>query len=211
MIRCHRIIDLLVPIRPTLFKRIVLVTWAIGNGGTMSREYPDWISPGRAAEGKRIFSGTIPIARMKRLAGLLVDAQGEASFEAAFRTDIDKRVIIDLRVEAALPLICQASLEVYDEQVQRHSVLAVVDDGNEQSELPEDYEPVQTENGRLAVASLVEDELLLGLPQIPRKPGLDKIEYSTGGEAPESEAPREGTKKNPFAALQEMLKQDKQN
>ena len=177
----------------------------------MSREYPDWISPGRAAEGKRIYSGTIPIVRMKRLAELLVDAQGEASFEAAFTTDIDNRVIIELKVEAALPLVCQASLEVYDEQVQRHSVLVVIDDGAEQSEIPENYEPVQTENGRLAIASLVEDELLLGLPHIPRKPGLEKIEYSTGGEARKSDAPREGVKKNPFAALQDMLKRDEQN
>jgi len=174
----------------------------------MSREYPDWISPGRAAEGKRIFSGTIPILRMKRLAGLLVDTQGEASFVAAFKTDLDKRVIIELQVEAALSLVCQASLKVYDEQVKRNSVLAVIENGSEQAELPEDYEPVETENGRLAIASLVEDELLLGLPQIPRKPGLDKIEYSTGGATFKSEQAQEEVKKNPFAALQDMLKRD---
>ncbi len=148
----------------------------------MSREYPDWISPNRAAEGKRVFSGTIPLTRMKRLAALLVDAQGEASFTAAFRTDLEQRIIIDLQVEAALPLVCQASLEVYDEQVNRSSELAVIDDDSEQFELPENYEPVVTENGRLAIASLVEDELLLGLPQIPRKPGLQEVEYSTGGQ-----------------------------
>ncbi len=177
----------------------------------MSREYPDWISPGRAAEGKRIFSGSIPIVRMKRLAALLVDAQGEASFTAAFRTDLDKRVIIDLQVEAALPLVCQASLEVYDEQVKRRSELVVIDDDSEQADLPDSLEPVLTENGRLAMASLVEDELILGLPQIPRKPGFEKVEYSTGGPLPASESPQPGGKKNPFAALQDMLKQDKQN
>jgi len=175
----------------------------------MSREYPDWISPNRAAEGKRIFSGTIPLTRMKRLAELLVDAKGEASFTAAFRTDLDKRVVIDLQVEAALPLICQASLEVYAEQVKRRSELAVIDDESEQSELPENYEPVQTENGRLAIASLVEDELLLGLPHIPRKPGLQVVDYSTAGETFKSETLPEGSRKNPFSALQEMLKQDK--
>jgi uncharacterized protein len=93
----------------------------------MSREYPDWISPNRAAEGKRTFGGTIPLARMKRLAPLLVNAKGEASFTAAFRVDLDQRIIIDLQVEAALPLICQASLEVYDEQVRRRSELAVIE------------------------------------------------------------------------------------
>ena len=175
----------------------------------MSREYPDWISPNRAAEGKRIFSGTIPLKRMKRLAALLVDAQGEASFTAAFRTDLEQRIVIDLRVEADLPLICQASLEVYDEQVNRSSELVVIDDDSEQFELPDSYEPVVTENGRLAIASLVEDELLLGLPQIPRKPGLQVVEYSAGGQTLKTEALPEGSKKHPFSALQGMLKQEK--
>ena len=177
----------------------------------MSREYPDWISPGRAAEGKRIFSGTIPFSRMKRLAAELVDSKGEASFTASFSLDLEKRVIIDLQVEAALPLICQASLEVYDEMVNRRSELAVIDDDYEQDDLPEHYEPVQTENGRLAIADLVEDELLLGLPQVPRKPDLDLVEYSSGGPVTEIQDLEAGNKKNPFAALQDMLKQDKQN
>jgi len=177
----------------------------------MSREYPDWISPERAAEGKRVFGGTVPLTRMKRLAPLLVSADGEATFVAAFRRDIDKRVIVDLQVEAALPLICQASLEVYDELVKRRSELVVIEHDHEQKDLPESYEPVKSEHGRLAVASLVEEELLLGLPQIPRKPGMEKVEYSTGGEVPVNSPPEQKGKKNPFAALQGMLERDEQN
>lgn len=174
----------------------------------MSREFPDWISPARAAEGKRIFSGTIALSRMKRLAKLLVEANGEASFVAAFKTDMDKRVIIDLQVEAELPLICQASLEVYKEKVSRRSELAVIDHEHQQEDVPDSYEPVLAENGRLAIASVVEDELLLGLPQIPRKPGLEKIEFSTGTQLRKSVEPQKEVKKNPFAALQGMLKRD---
>ena len=178
----------------------------------MSREYPDWISPGRAAEGKRIFSGTIALSRMKRLAALLVEVTGkdwgEASFEASFKYDIDKRVVSEFWVEAALPLVCQASLDVYDELVRRQSTLAVIDNDHEQQELPDDYEPVIAEKGRLAIASLVEEELLLGLPQVPRKPGLEKIEYSTGGKVRRSAEPSRKVKKNPFSDLQGMLKRD---
>jgi uncharacterized protein len=177
----------------------------------MSREYPDWISPGRAAEGKRVFSGTIPLSRMKRLAPLLEDASGEAEFTAAFKMDLDQRVVINLRVKAALPLVCQASLEVYDEIVKRSSELAVIEHEGEQQDLPENYEPVATENGRLAMATLVEDELLLGLPQVPRKPGLERVEYSTGGQLPGDESPSSGSRKKPFAALGDMLKRNKQN
>jgi len=174
----------------------------------MSREYPDWISPERAAEGKRVYGGTIPLSRMKRLAALLVDASGEARFSAAFKTDLDHRVVIDLQVEAALPLVCQASLEVYDELVNRSSELAVIAHDSEQFDLPDNYEPVLTENGRLAIAAIVEDELLLALPTIPRKPGLQPVEFSTGGEKPAG-GTRKVSKENPFSALQDMLKRDK--
>ena len=141
----------------------------------------------------------------------LINAQGEASFSAAFRMDLEQRIVIDLKVEAALPLVCQASLEVYDEEVRRSSELAVIDEDGEQIELPENYEPVQTENGRLAFVSLVEDELLLALPQIPRKSGLKEVDYSTGGQTGKEETLSEGSRKNPFSALQDMLKQDKSN
>ena len=156
-----------------------------------------------------MFSGTVPLARMKRLAPLLADTQGEAAFVAAFKTDLEKRVIVELQVSAALPLVCQASLDVYDEQVERNAVLAVIEHQAEQEGLPDSYDPVQTENGRLAIASLVEDELLLGLPQIPRKPGLEPVEYSTGGEVQEDMNSPAGGRENPFAALQDMLKQGK--
>jgi uncharacterized protein len=174
----------------------------------MSREYPDWISPGRAAEGKRVYSGTIAISRLKRLSALLEDDQGEASFVAAFRSDIDKQVVVDLQVKASLPLICQASLEAYNEHVTRRSELGVIDHEHQAKDLPDIYDPVLTEKGRLAIASLVEDELILGLPQIPRNPGLSKVEYSTGGTPRKSAEPKKRAKKNPFDALQGMLKRD---
>lgn len=174
----------------------------------MSRDFPDWISPERAAEGKRVFSGTVPLSRMKRLLPLLAQAEGDASFVAAFRRDLDNRVIIDLQVEASLPLTCQASLEVYDEEVKRFSELAVIEDQSEQAGLPDSFDFVKTENGRLALATLVEDELLLGLPHIPRKPGLERVEYSTGGPVAESDDSQDKVKKNPFAVLQDLLERD---
>lgn len=182
----------------------------------MSREYPDWISPERAAEGNRVFGGTVPLSRMKRLAPLLVTVDGEATFVVAFRRDADKRVIVDIQVEAALPLICQASLEVYDERVKRRSELIVIEhdyeqDDRGQDKWPESYEPVKSDHGRLAIIGLVEEELLLGLPQVPRKPGLEKVEYSTGGEASASVTLQQKGKKNPFAALKQMLERDEQN
>lgn len=126
----------------------------------------------------------MPLKWMKRLSPLLAppkpDAEWEdARFGATFGYDRQGTVTVDIDVEAALPLVCQRSLETYLEKVSRHSVLAVVESIEEQDLVPEHYEPVLAEHGRLALLDLVEDELLLAVPQVPRNPELRAVRHST--------------------------------
>ncbi len=165
----------------------------------MSRDFPDWINPWAAAQGQRRFGGTVPITRMTRLAQLLVTDAGEAGFEARFSQDEDRRPVIELAVEAEVTLVCQASLEPFRTQLERRSTLAVVEAEGEVERLPPHYDPVQADHGRLALATLVEDELLLAMPQVPRKPGLDAVNYSAGPDI-EDETPT-GGRPNPFEGL----------
>ncbi|NND57384.1 MAG: hypothetical protein HKN57_09030, partial [Xanthomonadales bacterium] len=68
----------------------------------MSREFPDFIDPWKAADGRRTFSGTMPIKRMQRLLPLLAPAgnYGDASFEARLSYDRQGLLTIRLDVEA---------------------------------------------------------------------------------------------------------------
>lgn len=169
----------------------------------MSREFPDWINPWKAAEGNRIFSGTIPLARLERLGPLLAGTEGEARFQASFSLDRQKRAVVDIEVEADLPLICQVSLEEYRHAISRKSRLVVVESEREQELLPEEVEATSTEEGRLGFEALVEDELLLALPQIPRKPDLQELQFSTDEEPAAAEQKSDTYK--PFAGLEKML------
>jgi uncharacterized protein len=170
----------------------------------VSRDFPDWINPWNAAEGRRIFEGTLPLERFTRLAGLLAETRGLASFQASFELDGERRPVIDLEVSADLPLTCQASLETYLEPVSRKTLLGVVASADEIELLPSHYEPVLVEEGRLAMARLVEDELLLGLPQVPRKPNLASVAWSSLGETERAE-PGPDKLRRPFAALGALL------
>lgn len=146
----------------------------------MSRDFPDWINPWTAAQGKRRFAGTVPLGRMKRLVPSLEQVEGaEAAFEAWLALDEERRPVIDLSVSADLTLLCQASLEPYTEHIERRSTLGVVESDGEIELLPPHYDPVFAEKGRIALAILVEDELILGLPQVPRNPALDAVRFST--------------------------------
>lgn len=150
----------------------------------MSRDFPDWINPWTAAQGKRRFAGTVPLSRMKRLAPSLERDEGAVSaFEAWFDLDEERRPVIELAVAADLNLLCQASLEPYTERIERRSTLGVVESDGEIERLPPHYDPVFADHGRIALATLVEDELILGLPQVPRNPALEDVRFSTGSDA----------------------------
>ncbi len=184
----------------------------------MSRDFPDLLDPWRAADGRRVFQGTIPLKRMKRLLTLLESDTGEARFKVRFGYDRQKELLIHLSVDADLTLICQRSLKAYSEAVRRNSTLMVIRDLADQEWMPETYEPVLVEHGRLALVDLVEDELLLGVPQVPRNPALEEIvllkdgkELSTDdGVAPASEHQEERLQR-PFAGLADLLKEGAQD
>ena len=169
----------------------------------MSRDFPDWINPWAAAQGRRRFAGTVPLSRMKRLAELTESDAGEAAFEARFFLDEDRRPGIELEVSADLALMCQASLAPFVSTVQRRSRLGVIEQESEMALLPPDVDPVLTDNGRLALATLVEDELILALPPAPRNPAVEAVHYSTGAslEEPAKDEPIREGKPNPFSAL----------
>lgn len=184
----------------------------------MSREFPDWINPWSSAEGRREFRGSLALARLERLRPLLQlpraatggeRAEDTVRFELRCSLDQDRRPRLDLRVEAQLPLQCQASLEVYREPVDRRVSLGVIESEAEEELLPPHLEPVLATEGRLAIAALVEDELLLALPQVPRKPGLDPVSW--GREAAEDEAVEAGETRRPFAGLADLIKGERGN
>lgn len=174
----------------------------------MSREYPDWVDPWKAAEGRRTFSGSMPMSRMPRLMALLDPPAGEARFTARFGFDEQQNVVIRIVVDAELPLICQRSLRRYLERVHRESELGVLGSLAEEPLLPGNYEPVLVESGRLALQTLVEDELLLGVPQVPRDPEVGEVHVTAAApelaEAVETAAAEES--RRPFAGLAEEMK-----
>jgi uncharacterized protein len=184
----------------------------------MSREFPDIVDPWKAADGRRTFHGTMPLKRLKRLGPMLApggDGQDEqllawddARFTAGFSYDEQGLVTIRLEVEVELPLICQRSLEPYREKIARRSLLVVIEDVAEQELIPESYDPVLVEQRRMALQDIVEEELLLAIPQVPKNPEIAEIELSTDGEVRISSEPEKEQSHRPFAGLAGLMKAD---
>lgn len=145
---------------------------------------------------RREFEGRIPLAAMVRLRGSLVDAEGEVRYALAFDTDSLKVPYVELRIDAALPLECQRSLQRFLQPVQLVQRLGLIRDEADEAALPPEYEPLLVPaDGMLRPAELVEDELILALPVVPVSPDAETVERDF---APTVE---ETAQASPFAAL----------
>ena len=162
---------------------------------------PEVVDAWRMVAARRVFEGSLPLSSMPRLGGVLCDTEGEARFTIGFDQDALLVPYVELRIEAALPLTCQRSLQRFLEPVQVVQRLGLIRDEADEAALPPGYEALLVpEDGMLRPAELVEDELILAVPVVPVAPG---------GEALASEwpaPPEEEAKASPFAALADWKK-----
>ena len=172
----------------------------------MSSRLPEFIDPWRFAEIGKEVSGHAELSKLPRLAEILVDQKGEAEFELMFRRGEKQRIHINGYVRAALSLECQRCLEPVRIPVATEVEVVVVGGFEEAELLPDEYEPLMAGDKRIRLYEVVEDELLLALPQVPMHPeGECKAASQNIGWSPAEVDEDQGQKKpNPFAALADL-------
>ena len=144
-----------------------------------------------------------PVADFARMRDRLAEVAGTARVRAAFR-EIGRWPAAAMGVEADVVLTCQRCLRPMQQRLASKSQLVFTDEGS--AELPEGYEAVAGDPQALDLAALVEDELLLALPIIPRHAeGEGCALPSTAGKAAGAAA-EAGVMRRPFAGLKDLLK-----
>jgi uncharacterized protein len=154
---------------------------------------------------RRSFAGTLPVASLQRLCGMLASDAGEVAYELEFGRDDLDMAYLDVRAEAPLTVICQRSLEPFVLPVAVRGRLGLIRSEREESGLSPDSEPLLVEDdGKLVLADVIEDELLLALPLVPVNPDSELPEEVTS--QPADEEADGGQTDNPFAVLRELKK-----
>lgn len=162
---------------------------------------PETLDAWRQVTARRGFEARVPLASLERLAGLLVDPDGDVAFSLEFDRDALGVAYVGLDVTARLPLLCQRTLERFLLPVHLQHRMGLIRDEAEESALPPGYEPLLVDaSGELRPLDLVEDELILAIPVVPVMPGTEAVEREWGEGAAEPERP------NPFAALAALKK-----
>ena len=171
----------------------------------MSSRLPDFVDPWRMADLGRSFSGKVAIAELPRLAKAVLESQGEAELELAFDRDGQKRARLQGFVKATLALQCQRCLGPMRVPLESELSLVLVESMDEAERLPEHYDPLLLEEPRIRLLDIVEDELLLSMPQVPRhNPGEcgSGQRYESEPDLAEQEESTEND--SPFAVLAEL-------
>lgn len=164
----------------------------------MTGRLPERFDPREAAREGLAGTGAVPVAAMPRLAPLLVRAAGEAQVALAACRDPAGWCVIEGRVTARVEAPCQRCLEPMTLALDAPVALAVVESDAQAGQLPEAYEPLEVPPGAaVALATLVEDELLLALPAYVRHP--EGQCQAAGLRSPPGREPR-----RPFAALERL-------
>ncbi|HET6264445.1 MAG TPA: YceD family protein [Usitatibacter sp.] len=159
------------------------------------------IHPDRLSVEPHVLEGTFAPGDLERLSESLANGDGELRYRVTARLDTLRRKVVSCIIEGFVFLTCQSSLEVFRYGIAIDDRLVLVD---AESELPSIEEEGETEDYLVAdepldIRDLVEDAVLLALPMVPRKPGLEAAKEGAG------DAVR---KESPFAALA-SLKKDK--
>lgn len=169
----------------------------------MEKTIPEYIDPFRTAEQGLHIDGVVKLADMPRLSSHLASAEDTAAVHLHFGVDQQKVTFVKGQVKATLVLQCQRCMEPYNCEIISDFALGVAKSLDEANALPAQYEPALTLEGQLALRELIEDELILNLPIIPRhEPEVCKVVLPLG-----DSGDKENRAHNPFEVLA-SLKRD---
>ncbi|MGE5625813.1 MAG: YceD family protein [Bacillota bacterium] len=168
----------------------------------MSGASPPSLDLARAARQAFDLKGRLPVKSMPRLVAALASDEGEAGFELHAGTELGGRVVVAGRIDAELTLTCQRCLGPVRIKLHAEPRLAWVKTDEALAALPEEYEPLLSADGQVAVIDLVADELLLALPLVPKhEDGAACRDLPKSAVEPAAHAE---DRKNPFSELAKL-------
>jgi uncharacterized protein len=166
---------------------------------------PRTVNPGNAAQKRLDYDGIIQVSLFKRLAEMTAGVKRDAVVSISFEQDEQRLSVISGKANVEVDLECQRCNENFAHECDIE--FTYTPDKGEKSDdnIPEDYDLVDlNEYGECDLIQLVEDEFILGLPQIAMH---DESECSVNsnnlvfGEIPEE---IEEDKPNPFDVLKNL-------
>ncbi len=186
------------------------------NSSAINSRLPVQIDPIRLAAARQQLYGEIEISRFTRLNELLTSSEGVVKVQFDFDVDVTKANCVTGTLVAELSLCCQRCLQPMKWPLNAEVALAFVEHEHQIDELVVDYEPYLIESTPLMLSDMIEDEILLALPQVPLhdesvcKPAVKVNRQAEQVEAQDNASQATAKRKNPFAALADFKSDSKE-
>lgn len=138
----------------------------------MSTKLLDSLDPWRAVRNELSLVGQVTLVELTRLNTVVLasadDATSQVQYQLQFERNREGHKLVTGRVQAQLRLPCQRCLGVVDMAVDVPLRLGLVTTEALAEALPSDIEPLIVMDDQISPLALIEDELLLAIPPIPR-------------------------------------------
>lgn len=165
---------------------------------------PKQIDPIQLSENRSILQGEISFLEMTRLSELLVEKSGFALVDLEFGQDELGYAFSRGSIKAKINVICQRCNNPMWLSLDVGVSLSPVRTEKQAEELPTYYDPLQITGELMSLATIVEEEILLSIPNIPRHLAKDcPVKASQLIEWEEEEK----DKINPFQDLKKLLRE----
>ncbi len=169
----------------------------------MAKALPSSIDLSTAVKKEWQLQGELLLADLKRMpTELIASTEALVKYEILFKhskTVLGEAVI---RIESDLELICQRSLETFEFALLTDSVIGFINEMDDEDKLAVNVSPSWVENMQVNPKVLLEDEILLMIPDIPLKPGAELNSQYLSNQS--NNEPETKNKQNPFAALEQL-------
>lgn len=168
-----------------------------------SSSLPTCFDPWRLAAESGRLDGALAVVVLPRFAAALEHTAGEVSIALTGGVNPQGVCFIAGCLQTEIKLVCQRCLSPLQWSLNAAVSLGLVHDEAEADCLPEEYDPLLVPESFINITDLVENELLLALPQIPRHDEMWECE-ANGYQMP----PRESfvEQRQPFATLASLLR-----
>lgn len=132
----------------------------------LTSQLPSRVEPYKLAARHERLEGQVALDKLPRLAEEIGAQTGDCQVVLEFGIDAQGRREIRGHLQARLALPCRRCLVPLARDVESDFLLGMVADEALAATLPASHEPVLVENEQLDLLTVIEDELILSLPQV---------------------------------------------
>lgn len=165
----------------------------------MSRgSLPIYVEPFRLCDAGATLAGRLMDTQLERIREFSVGTTDGIDINLVFRRDEEGRNRIGGTIDTVLHTTCERCLGALDLEVHVDVSLLLVAAGASVPETADDENIVEVEEERLLLLPLVEEEVLLAIPQFPVHEQCDMVAYDRAAGATQA---KPEAKANPFDVL----------